>query len=57
MAKSKKNSNKLEIPKPKSRNHQMLFDQDLPFQPKVETGKHSVYKRKQKHKGKGFDND
>jgi len=35
----------------------MLFDQDLPFQPKVETGKHSVYKRKQKHKGKGFDND
>lgn len=33
---------------PKGRNHQALFDSDLPFQPKVEKRK-DTYRRKPKH--------
>lgn len=38
------------VPKLKHRAHKVLFDNDLPFQPKVVHPKKSQYNRKPKHR-------
>lgn len=38
----------------KQRRHRALFDEDLPFRGRVEKPK-NVYKRKPKHKNRGYD--
>ena len=40
------------IAKPKHRAHRMLFDEDLPFKPKVEKPKKGQYQRRPKHRNK-----
>lgn len=39
----------------KNRHHKMLFDEDLPFKPKVEKPKKGRYKRKNKHNKDAWD--
>jgi len=38
------------IPRIKPRSHKALFDNDLPFQPKIEKAKKSQYNRRPKHR-------
>ena len=42
---------KLELPK--QRMHRMLFDDELPFRPRVEKNPKTTFKRKPKHPNKG----
>ena len=43
-----------EVKRSKSRNHQVLFDRDLPFKPRSEKSK-MAYQRKPKHVSKGWE--
>jgi hypothetical protein len=45
----KKDILSFKVEQPKQRNHRMLFDANLPFQPKVEKSKKGQYVRKPKH--------
>ncbi len=41
------------IEAPKRRSHRALFDQELPFYPRVEKSSKQQYQRKPKHRNKG----
>ena len=43
------------VEQPKKRVHRALFDNDLPFKPKVEKSKKGQYNRKPKHRKDNYD--